>query len=134
VLAKIQNRHALQNLSSIISEADGIIINRGTLKLNLTAPNLVYVQDYIIQKCKLAGKPVFLASQIASSMENNPMATHSEIADISLAVHQGVDGLVLSGETACGPFYKEAVELVSQVCVKIETHTNYLKNYKHIEE
>lgn len=134
VLAKIQNRHALQDISAIISKADGIIISRGTLKLNLTAPNLVYVQDYIIQKCKLASKPVYLASQITDSMVSNPMASHSEIADISLSVHQGVDGLVLSGETACGPFYREAVQLVSQVCVKRESHLNNLKNYNYIDE
>lgn len=134
VLAKIQNRHALQNLSAIIAKSDGIIISRSTLKLNLTAPNLVYVQDYIIQKCKVAGKPVFLASQITDSMVDNPMASHSEMADISLAVHQGVDGLILSGETACGPFYKEAVQLASHVCIKGEAHINHMKTYNYIEE
>ena len=133
ILSKIQNHVALQNLNSIISSSDGIVISRGVLSMNLTASNMVYVQDYIIQKCKLAGKPVFISCQIMNSLINNPIPTHSEMADISLAVHQGVDGLELSGETAQGPFYKEAITTMCQVCLKTERYSNYQKYYNSIE-
>ncbi len=134
VLAKIQNRLALQNLRSIINKSDGIIIGRGVLNMNLTAANMVYVQDYIIQKCKLANKPVMISSQIMGSMVNNPMPTRSEVSDVSLAVMQGVDGLILSDETACGEFYSEALQTMGQICRESEKHINHFRNYNSIEE
>ncbi len=134
VLAKIQNKLALQNLKSIISEADGIVIGRGVLGINLTAANMVYVQDYIIQKCKLAGKPVILSSQVMDSMINNPMPSRAEVSDVTLAVTQGVDGIILSGETAYGEFYKEAVQTMSQTCIESEKNLNHFRHYNYIEE
>ena len=134
ILAKVQNRLALQNLNCIITKSDGIVISRGVLGMNLTAASMVYVQDYIIQKCKLAGKPVFVSSQIMDSMIFNPMPSQAEVADVSLAVHQGVDGLILSGETAYGAFYKESVRTVRQICVEGEKHISHFKHYNYVEE
>jgi pyruvate kinase len=134
VLAKIQNKLALQNLQSIIESSDGIVIERGVLRMNLSAANMVYVQDFIIQKCKLYGKPVFISSQIMDSMVSNPLPTRSEEADVSLAIHQGVDGLILSGETAFGEFYMESLMMMSKMCVESEKHTDRFKHYFLIEE
>lgn len=134
ILAKIQNKLALQNIKEIIQTSDGIVISRGVLGMNLTAASMVYVQDYIVQKCKIYGKPVFICSQIIDSMMNNPIPTRAEVADISLAVHQGVDGLILSGETGFGEFYKEAVSTLKDVCIESEKHINNRRHYNYMEE
>lgn len=102
--------------------------------MNLTAANMVYVQDYIIKKCKIYGKPVFVSSQIMDSMINNPMSTRAEDADVNLAIHQGVDGLILSGETGFGEYFKESLTLMSQLCIESEKYTDRFKQYNYIEE
>ena len=134
VLAKVQNKLALQNLESLMTKADGIVIGRGVLGMNVTAASMVYVQDYIIQKCQFYGKPVFLSSQILDSMVSNPMPTRAEVSDVSLAIHQGVDGLILTGETAAGDFYGEALQKMSQICVESEKHRDRYRHYNRMEE
>lgn len=86
VIAKIQNRKALQNFDEILAVSDGVIIARGYLGLDLKLEDVAYVQKYLIKQCNLAGKPVILSTQIMESMVNRLRPTRAEVSDISNAV------------------------------------------------
>ena len=86
--------------------SDGIVIARGYLGLSLDLEDVVYVQKFIIKKCNTAGKPVLLSTQILESMVTKLIPSRSEVVDISNAVYDGVDSLILSPETASGVFYE----------------------------
>jgi pyruvate kinase len=96
----------LENFDEILESCDGIIIARGYLGLSLNLEDVVYVQKYIIKKCNLLGKPVMLSTQIMENMASKLMPTRSEVVDISNAVYDGIDALILSPETAVGKFFE----------------------------
>ncbi len=116
VLAKLQSQRALENFDQILETADGIIIARGYLGLSLDLEDVVYVQKYIIKKCNTVGKPVLISTQILESMVTKLIPSRSEVVDISNAVYDGVDSLILSPETASGIFYEQATETMSHIC------------------
>jgi len=99
------------------------------LGLSLDLEDVVYVQKYIIKKCNTVGKPVLISTQILESMVTKLIPSRSEVVDISNAVYDGVDSLILSPETASGLFYEQATETMSHVCLEAERHINYLKRY-----
>jgi pyruvate kinase len=105
-LAKLQSQKALENFDSILEASDGIVIARGYLSLSLDLEDVVYVQKYIIKKCNTVGKPVLLSTQILESMVTQLIPSRSEVVDISNAVYDGIDALILSPETASGVFYE----------------------------
>ena len=129
VLAKLQSQRALENFDQILETADGIIIARGYLGLSLDLEDVVYVQKYIIKKCNTVGKPVLISTQVLESMVTKLIPSRSEVVDISNAVYDGVDSLILSPETASGIFYENATETMSHICLEAEKHINYLKRY-----
>ncbi len=129
MLTKIQNCIALQNLVSIISHSDGIIISRGGLALSLSPAHLAFVQDYIFDKCKQMGKPVMMSGSIMESMARCPIPTRAEVADTILAITQGVDALVLGGEPALGEFYLEALHMMCKICIETESRLNPRLSY-----
>lgn len=129
VLAKLQSQRALENFDQILEASDGIIIARGYLGLSLDLEDVVYVQKYIIKKCNTHGKPVLISTQILESMVTKLIPSRSEVVDISNAVYDGVDSLILSPETASGVFYEQATDTMSQICLEAERHINYLKRY-----
>ena len=100
----------MENLDQILEISDGIIIARGYLGLVLDLEDLVYAQKYIIKKCNLVGKPALLSTQIMESMVTRMRPTRAEVSDISNAILNGIDSLILSPETALGEFYKRATE------------------------
>ena len=91
--------------------------------------DVVYVQKYIIKKCNTVGMPVLLSTQILESMVTQLIPSRSEVVDISNAVYDGIDALILSPETASGVFYEQATDTMSQICLEAEKHINYLKRY-----
>ncbi len=105
-MAKLQSQKALENFDSILEASDGIVIARGYLSLSLDLEDVVYVQKYIIKKCNTVGKPVLLSTQILESMVTQLIPSRSEVVDISNAVYDGIDALILSPETASGVFYE----------------------------
>ena len=120
VLAKIMNRKAISNFDEILEAADGIIIARGYLGLELRQQDVAYVQKYLIYKCNIAGKPGVLQTQILESMMTRLIPTRAEVSDLSNAVSNGIDCCILSGETSQGPFYKEVTETMSRICYEAE--------------
>ena len=105
------------------------MIARGYLGLSLDLVDVVYVQKYLIKKCNTVGKPVLLSTQILESMVTKLIPKRSEVVDISNAVYDGIDSLILSPETASGIFYEQATETMSHICLEAEKHVNYLKRY-----
>jgi pyruvate kinase len=102
VIAKIEKPEAVKNIDEIIECADGIMIARGDLGVELPAHKVPVLQKKIVNKCRFASKPCIIATQMLESMTNNFSATRAEINDVSNSVFDGADALMLSGETSIG--------------------------------
>jgi len=132
ILAKVQNYVALKNLIGIIEKSDGIIIERFTLGLDLPPAHLVFIQNYIINKCKLYGKPVILTSDIMNDGKNKFGLSPSESADIALAITQGIDGLEFQNPISdCNA---ENFNEISRICKSAECNLDSYHNYFSLEE
>ena len=133
VIAKIQNKKSLENFDEILEAADGIIIARGYLGLDLRLEDVAFVQKYLIDRCNMVGKPVILSTQIMESMVSRLRPTRAEVSDISNAVYEGIDCCLLSSETAVGPFFLEAIETMSKICYEAEINMKSEKNYHELQ-
>lgn len=102
MLAKIENKRGMDNFESILRMSDGIVLDRGYLGSEVDVDVVVIGQKRMIAQANIAGKPILVANQVLESMLYNPRPTRSEAADVANAVMDGVDGLVLSSETAVG--------------------------------
>lgn len=120
VLAKIESAESIPHLDEIIAVADGIMIARGDLGAELPYEEVPLLQDEIIRKCRAAGKPVVVATHMLESMIVNPTPTRAEVTDITYAVLQGADAIMLSGETATGKHPLKALEIMDAVARRIE--------------
>lgn len=112
--AKIECREGLDSLDDILADADGLLVARGDLGTNIPIPHVPAAQMRIVEACHRASKPVIVATQILQSMIANPQPTRAEVSDIALGVMQGVDYLLLCGETAVGHYPVECVDVMRQ--------------------
>ncbi len=125
LIAKIETRVALENFEKIVKQANGIMVARGDLGVEMDVEDIPELQKEIIKKSNEAGKPVITATQMLESMVNNPTPTRAEVTDIANAIIDGTDAVMLSEETAVGKFPVEAVNVMRKVAGATERNLNY---------
>jgi pyruvate kinase len=122
VIAKIEMREALENIEEIIEVCEGIMVARGDLGVETPAEEVPYHQKRIISLCNAAGKPVITATQMLESMTLNPRPTRAEASDVYNAILDGTDAIMLSAESASGPYPVRAVEVMTNIAQIAEEH------------
>jgi pyruvate kinase len=120
LISKIEHRDALKNIDSIIKASDGIMVARGDLGLEIPTEDVPLVQKDLIKKCNIIGKPVITATQMLESMTSNPRPTRAEASDVSNAVIDGTDAVMLSGETSVGKFPIETIDYMNRIAHRAE--------------
>lgn len=120
VMAKIETQAAIDNLAEILAEADGLMVARGDLGVELPTEDVPPLQKRMIDMGRRAGKPVVVATQMLESMISNPRPTRAEANDVASAAYDGADCLMLSAESASGAYPVEAIEVMARVIKKIE--------------
>ncbi len=125
VLAKIEKPAALRELDSIISVSDGIMVARGDLGVELPVAEVPPLQKRIVRRCRAAGKPVIVATQMLESMIESPVPTRAEVSDVAQAIYEGADAIMLSAESAAGKFPVEAVKTMNAVAMSVESDPTY---------
>ena len=130
VIAKIENRHGVDNIDEICSVCEGVMVARGDLGVEVPFTELPAIQKHLITKCRLLGKRVITATEMLESMISNPRPTRAEISDVANAVYDGTSAIMLSGESAAGKYPVESVRTMSEIAEETERHIDYKTQFQ----
>lgn len=137
LIAKIENLQGVKNIDEIIKEADGIMIARGDMGVEIPFEELPALQKKIIKKVYNSGKQVITATQMLDSMLKNPRPTRAEITDVANAIYDGTSAIMLSGETAAGNYPLESLRTMIKITIRTEADIDYKKRFiqrEHLDE
>ena len=125
IIAKIEDQEGIDNMDEIIDEADGVMVARGDLGVQIPIEEIPIVQKQIVDKCIELGKPVIIATHLLESMVENPRPTRAEVTDAANAVFEKADCVMLSGETTKGMYPMECVRTMHKIAKKVQTRLHF---------
>ncbi len=120
IMAKLEKPSAIEDLDAIVAEADGVMVARGDLGVELAPERVPVLQRRIVRACRAAGKPVVVATQMLESMISSPVPTRAEASDVASAIYDGADAVMLSAESAAGQYPVEAVTIMDRIIAEVE--------------
>ncbi len=134
IISKIETYDAIQDIDNIIDKSDGIMVARGDMAVEISPEDVPMLQKSIIEKCKKAGKPVIVATQMLESMKNAPTPTRAEVSDVANSILDNTDAVMLSAESAVGKYPVKTIETMTKVIIKTEAlkphHKTLIENIK----
>jgi pyruvate kinase len=130
VIAKIEKPEAIKRIDAIIDAADGVMVARGDLGVEIPLQQVPMIQKKIVKKCLSKAKPVIIATQMMEGMMNNPRPTRAEVNDVANSVMDGADALMLSGETSVGVYPVESVETMQKIISEVEHFEDIYHKYQ----